>query len=228
MMKKDYYMTLGIPRTASPSSIRTAFHELVKRYHPERVGWQGARFFQDIVNAYQTLSGPGKRCLYDQGLSHAEGKNRVLNDVIVVDSGRRTMSDLPEVLPLLRRFETICPPFEQLFMQVLRSFTQAGAAPEEPMQSLTIQVILAPEEAMRGGVAQIRVPVFYPCPTCGGSGQEGLFSCSYCEGQRLLEEEESVRVRIPPRVSDYTQVEVALRGLGLHNLYLQLSIRVMG
>ena len=96
------------------------------------------------------------------------------------------------------------------------------------MQSFTMQVILAPKEAMRGGVAQIRVPVFYPCPTCRGSGQEGLFSCSYCEGQRLIEEEESVRVQIPPMIRDYTQVEVSMRGLGLHNLYLRLSIRVMG
>jgi len=227
-MKRDYYMILGIPRTESPSGIRTAFHELVKRYHPERVGWQGARFFQDIVNAYQTLSGPEKRRFYDQGLSHAEGKNRIPNDVIVVDSGHRTMLDVSEVLPPLRKFETVCPPFEHLFTQVLRSFMQARVAPEEPMQSFTMQMVLAPEEAMRGGVAQIRVPVFYPCPTCGGSGREGLFSCSYCAGQKLLEEEKCVRVQLPPMVSDYTQVEVAIRGLGLHNLYLQLSIRVMG
>ena len=80
---------------------------------------------------------------------------------------------------------------------------------------------------MRGRVAQIRVPVFYPCPTCGGSGREGLFSCSYCAGQKLLEEEKCVRVQIPRMVNDYTQVEGAMRGLGLHNLYLRLSIRVM-
>ena len=91
-----------------------------------------------------------------------------------------------------------------------------------------MQVILSPEEAARGGVAQIRVPVFYPCPTCGGSGQDGLFSCASCEGQKMIEEEESVRVQIPPMVRDYTLVEVSMRGLGLHNLYLQLSIRVMG
>jgi DnaJ-class molecular chaperone len=34
-MKRDYYMMPGIPRLESPSGIRTAFHELVKRYHPE-------------------------------------------------------------------------------------------------------------------------------------------------------------------------------------------------
>lgn len=227
MMKKDYYMTLGIPRTESPSGIRTAFRELVKRYHPERVGWRGARFFQDIVHAYQVLSAPEKRRLYDQGLSHAEGKNSGCSEVIVVETERRTRSDVPDVLPLLRKFETVCPPFEQLFVQVLRSFTQSGVSPEEPAQSFTIQVILSPEEAARGGVARIKAPVFYPCPTCGGSGQDSLFSCSSCEGQRMIEEEESVRVQIPPMVRDYTLVEVAMRGLGLHNLYLRLSIRVM-
>ena len=92
-------------------------------------------------------------------------KNEVRGDVIIVDTGHRTISNVPEVLPLLSRFETVCPPFEQLCTRVLRSFTQVGVASEEPMQSFTMQVILAPEEAMRGGVGQIRVPVFYPCPT---------------------------------------------------------------
>jgi molecular chaperone DnaJ len=226
-MKRDHYMTLGIPRTESPSGIRTAFRQLVKRYHPERVGWQSARFFQDIVSAYQVLSGPEKRRLYDQGLSHAEGTNKGRGEVIVVDTGRQTMADVPEVLPLLRRFETVSPPFEQLFARVLRSFTQSGVSPEEPVQSFTIQMILSPEEAARGGVAQIRVPVFYPCPMCGGSGQDWLFSCASCGGRKLIEEEETVRVQIPPMVKDDTLVEMLMRGLGLHNLYLQLSIRVM-
>lgn len=110
---------------------------------------------------------------------------------------------------------------------MLRSFTQSEVSPEEPAQSFTIQVILSPEEAVRGGVAQIRTPVFYPCPTCGVSGQEWLFSCPSCKGQKMLEEEESVRVQIPPLVRDDTLVEVSMRGLGLHNLYLRLSIRVI-
>ena len=43
----------------------------------------------------------------------------------------------------------------------------------------------------------------------------------------MIEEEESVRVQIPPMVRDYTLVEVLMRGLELHNLYLRLSIRIM-
>lgn len=84
-----------------------------------------------------------------------------------------------------------------------------------------MQMIFSPEEAARGRVAQVRVPVFSPYPTCAGSGQDWLFSCSSCEGQRMIEEEESVRVQIPPMVRDDTLVEVSVRGLGLHNLYLR-------
>jgi DnaJ-class molecular chaperone len=69
--------------------------------------------------------------------------------------------------------------------------------------------------------------VFYPCLACGGSGQDWLFSCSSCDGQRMIEEEERVRIQISPMVRDYTLIEVPVRGLGLHNLYLRLYIRVM-
>ena len=73
MMTKDYYVILGVSRTESTSGIREAFRELVNRYHPERVGPQGARAFQDMVAAYQVLSDPERSKLYQQGLRHAEG-----------------------------------------------------------------------------------------------------------------------------------------------------------
>ena len=43
----------------------------------------------------------------------------------------------------------------------------------------------------------------------------------------MKEEEERVRIQIPPMVHDYTLREIPLRGLGIHNLYLRLYIRVM-
>ena len=55
MGRKSYYMVLGVSRTESPSGIRQAFRELVKRYHPDRVGPQGLRFFQEIVEAHRVL-----------------------------------------------------------------------------------------------------------------------------------------------------------------------------
>ena len=60
MLRKDYYVTLGILRTESPSGIRSAFRTLVKRYHPERIGLRGADFLKDLLTAYHVLSDPEK------------------------------------------------------------------------------------------------------------------------------------------------------------------------
>ncbi len=227
MLKKDYYLILGVSRTESPSGIRAAFRELAKRYHPERIGPQGTRFFQEILTAYQMLSNPEKRRHYDQGLSHAEGRAAGQAEPIIVGSESQPVPTVPEPIPLLRGFATVCPPFEEVLERVLRNFTCAGIPPEEPVKSFNVQVILSPEEATRGGLACVRVPVFYPCPECGGSGRDWLFPCPSCQEQGMLGEEETVRIHIPPMVSDYTLVEVPLRGLGIHNLYLRLYIRVV-
>jgi DnaJ-class molecular chaperone len=226
MVRKDYYMVLGVPRTESLSGIRAAFRELVKRYHPERVGVQGSRFLQEILHAYHVLSDPDKRRLYDQGLSHAEGRTASSGGAIIAEAGSPPVSAVLETIPRLRRFETVCPPFEQMFEQVLENFSRAGAPPEEPVRSFNVQVILSPEEAARGGEARITIPVFYPCSACGGSGRDWLFTCPSCQAQGLIEEEETVRVQIPPMVRDYTLMEIPVRGLGLHNIYLRLYIRV--
>jgi DnaJ-class molecular chaperone len=227
MIRKNYYMVLGVPRTESPSGIRAAFRQLAKRYHPERVGGQGARFFQEILTAYQVLSDPEKRRLYDRGLSHAEGKAMEQAEPIIVDAGPQLVPAVPELIPRLSSFETISPPFEEMLERVLRNFTRPTALQEESARSFNVQVVLSPDEAARGGMASIPVPVLYPCPTCGGSGQDWLFPCSPCQGQGMLEEEETIRVQIPPMVGDYTLVEVPVRGLGLHNLYLRFYIRVV-
>jgi molecular chaperone DnaJ/curved DNA-binding protein len=53
-----------------------------------------------------------------------------------------------------------------------------------------------------------------------------LFPCGLCDGEGLLEEEEEVRVLIPAMVADATVMNIPLRGLGLHDFYLRLQIRV--
>ncbi|HYS42653.1 MAG TPA: hypothetical protein VEM32_01625 [Geobacteraceae bacterium] len=94
------------------------------------------------------------------------------------------------------------------------------------MEGLNVELLLSADEAARGGVASIGVPVFYPCPVCGGSGRDWLFPCTYCQEQGMIEEEETVRVQIPPLVRDGTILEVPIRGLGIHNFYLRLHIRI--
>jgi hypothetical protein len=69
MELQDYYVILGVPRTATARDILHAYRELAKRCHPDRVGPQGTATFQDIVEAYAVLSDPERWRHYTESLS---------------------------------------------------------------------------------------------------------------------------------------------------------------
>ncbi len=65
----NYYQRLGVSATASIADIRHAYHELVKRYHPDTTTLPAAlarQRFQFIQEAYETLNDPIARLRYDQ------------------------------------------------------------------------------------------------------------------------------------------------------------------
>jgi hypothetical protein len=43
----------------------------------------------------------------------------------------------------------------------------------------------------------------------------------------VIEENETVRIVIPAMIEDQEEIEVPLRGLGLHNFYMRLQFRVV-
>ena len=96
----------------------------------------------------------------------------------------------------------------------------------ERAEGLNVDALLSWDEAARGAVARLAVPVFYPCPTCGGSGRDWLYACMSCGAQGMVAEDEVVRVEIPAMVRDGTVLEVPLRGLGIHNFYLRVHVRI--
>ncbi len=68
MEYRDYYATLGVPRTASKADIKKAFRKLARQHHPD-VNKQDAAAetrFKEITEANEVLSDPEKRKLYDQ------------------------------------------------------------------------------------------------------------------------------------------------------------------
>jgi DnaJ-class molecular chaperone len=67
MEYRDYYETLGVPRTASQAEIKKAFRKLARQVHPDvKPGDKTAeRRFKDINEANEVLSDTDKRARYD-------------------------------------------------------------------------------------------------------------------------------------------------------------------
>jgi DnaJ-class molecular chaperone len=229
MVKRDYYIVLGVARSESSVGIHEAFRKLAKKYHPDLGGPEATETFQEIAQAYEVLSDPEQRMTYDQTLRQGETFFRSEP----LEQERRQGSYRPEPLvpkpmSILHDFQTIRPSFDALFDRILQNFSGIGVTKAERIEDLNIEVILAPMEAARGVVAPIEVPVFRTCWSCHGTGREWLYTCAACMGQGLIEEHETISVRIPPGVRDRSVIELPIGGLGIYNFYLRLHIRIGG
>jgi DnaJ-class molecular chaperone len=68
---KDYYRVLGVERNASTAAIRRAYRRLAKQYHPESSPGASVEAFQQLQQAYETLTDAERRQRYDEALQTA-------------------------------------------------------------------------------------------------------------------------------------------------------------
>lgn len=73
MSQNNYYILLGIHKTANPNEIKAAYRRLAKKYHPDKTSGNklAEDYFKEIQQAYSVLSNSAKRKNYD--LSHSVG-----------------------------------------------------------------------------------------------------------------------------------------------------------
>jgi curved DNA-binding protein len=60
----NHYQTLGVDRNATPDQIKRAYRKLASQHHPDREGGDKHKF-QEIEQAYRTLSDPQQRAQHD-------------------------------------------------------------------------------------------------------------------------------------------------------------------
>ncbi|MFC1840399.1 hypothetical protein ACFL1N_12510 [Thermodesulfobacteriota bacterium] len=93
-------------------------------------------------------------------------------------------------------------------------------------KDLYFDAILTPDEAAKGGLYPIVVPVMIPCPVCSRSGfWEGLY-CPLCDGLGRIGSERKFALSIPSNVSDGTEISLSLEGIGLKECFLHINVHI--
>jgi molecular chaperone DnaJ len=229
----DYYDMLGVRPDANLDEIKSAYRQLALKFHPDRnPGNKTAEDeFKRVSEAYQVLSDPEKRKIYDlygpEGLNGYEvGGFGGFEDIfrsfgdIFEDffgfGGQRGRADRTQAGSDLRTVVTLT--LEEVLTGVDKEITvkrrvSCSRCHGEGVEPGT-KVQTCPACGGRGQVSQRRgmLRVFTTCSLCQGAGSIVSHPCEACSGAGMNPETRQMEVRIPPGVDNGTRLR--LRGEG--------------
>ncbi|HYY26652.1 MAG TPA: DnaJ domain-containing protein [Chthoniobacterales bacterium] len=232
-MRKNYYLILRLRPEASPDQIRSAYRRRALELHPDLTG-SGSDQFLELQEAYDVLSDPVRRELYDR-----EGEEIPIRrldatrsrETIVPRKRRAEPLVTPrqarefEDIALFRSFETFSPSLDELFERLYGNFSLRTRPKAECLESLNVEIPLSPQQAFAGGEVRVMVPARVVCDACLGHGRIGPYECAYCEGQGEMTAEYPVTVSYPAVLGGDYIVQVPLERFGIRNFYLTVQFR---
>jgi len=226
MPQRTYYVVLGVAEDESEHGIRSAFRDLAKRYHPDRIGPGGTRAFQEIAEAYNVLADASSRRRYDAEIHHDPPPTPLVDETPVHGSHWPPPEPLIPDRRSLRRDAAYSPATDAMFARFTRNFSGVGIPKAEGLEPLNVHVGISRREAQTGTTVTLGVPVFVRCPSCGGFRRMFGLQCTACMGQGLVETERAVPLAIPPLAGSHAELTVPLHDLGIHNFYVVLNVSV--
>ena len=180
--KRDFYEVLGVNKNATDDELKKAYRKLAKKYHPDANPdnkKEAEAKFKEVNEAYETLSNPEKRRMYDQfgpdgpqGFGGAGGSGFYSQGFDGFNMG--DFGDLGDI-------------FSSFFGGGFGGNGRTSRAKSGPSKgaSLRYDVEITFEEAFLGVEKEISFNREETCNTCHGSGAKPgtkVENCSMCNG----------------------------------------------
>lgn len=203
-----FYETLGVPKNASADEIKKAYRKLAVKHHPDKGG--DPEKFKDINAAYEVLSNPEKRELYDKygvdGLREGGGGDPFehLFGGLLGGRGRGgPRQETKKVRPMLKEIKVS---LADIYTGKMKTITYTRQKTCEPCGGKGGKDAKKCGKCKGHGLIEKIVqlgPGFIssqraPCPDCGGEGMayDKANQCKSCKGQKIVEEEKTVEVPV--------------------------------
>ena len=190
MANPDYYATLGIGRKAKEAEIKKAYRKLARKNHPDvNPGDKAAEErFKKIQEAYEVLSDPKKRAIYDQYGFYSDN----IRESPFGGGERGGQREGPAWQYDFSGFDFggagEQSSFRDIFSEVFGGGGRRRAAREpqqEKGEDLEHHLHISFDEAIRGLETRISINRADACPDCRGTGtaaSKGQAVCATCKG----------------------------------------------
>ena len=181
--KRDFYEVLGVEKTATDEELKRAYRKLAKKYHPDANPdnkKEAEEKFKEVSEAYETLSNPQKRKMYDQfgpdGPQGFGGGNPGGGYYSYSTSGFDGFSDFGDLGDIFSSF------FGGGARTGARSQAQRGP---RKGADLNLNMEITFEEAFLGVEKEISITRPETCEVCHGTGARpgtSVTKCPTCNG----------------------------------------------
>ena len=241
-MAKDYYELLGVNKSASKEELKKAYKKLAIKYHPDKAPEEHKEEyeekFKEISSAYSTLSDPDKKSQYDR-VGPDNYQNSAGGNPFGGGGGAADFSDI--LREAFGGAFGGGDPFggqggykqgEDLQIEVIISFEEAAFGVEKTVKVRRKSSCSACDgtgsrdkeeiECIKcNGKGRVQVQRRTPfgvmnqvaeCSTCDGTGTVPKKTCKKCKGKGVLEEKESITIKLPAGIDNNQAMRMEGKG----------------